>query len=134
MSSAVFHNTATVYNYIGSAGETKLYKRTVLKYVKSEVTLSENDGGTDNKAVLFIPIYGKRSEVFLSPDEWREAPSYEGYYTLMPGDFFVLGTAGESYPPSGSFTVVSCSLFNEGTRRIQHIKAIGKIIILKEST
>jgi len=112
MSSALFHDTVTVY----LPHENGTYAKRVIPRVKTLFTVAAENGKT--KATVYIPLWGKRSLRYL-PEAWDGRPDR---FTVRPLDRLLCRGAEEDIPPENALTVRTVICRQSGSRRLWHLE------------
>ena len=112
MSSALFHETVTLYLLDGSGA----YARRVIHRVKTVLTKASETGKT--KATVYIPLWGKRSLRYL-PDNWNGRGDR---FTVRPDDRLVCREEEEDMPPENALTVRTVICRKSGSHRLWHLE------------
>ena len=84
--------------------------------------------------LLYLPLFGKRSLRYVPPEEFAAKESREKLFTVALQDRLCYGICTEDAPPGGAFTVSSVTAWNQGSRRIRHLKITGTIPSAEENT
>ncbi len=112
MSSALFHDTVTVY----LPDENGACARRVIRRVKTLFTQTAENGKT--KATVYIPLWGRRSLRYL-PNAWDGRADR---FTVRPLDLLLCREAEEDIPPEDALTVRSVICRKSGSHRLWHLE------------
>ena len=113
MSNALFDDTVTLYCRDGNEA--------LHRFAIPMVRLSRVGTGETGvcEAEIYLPLYGRRSLRYLSPDVWEGRP---GTFTVRPGDRIVCRPIRDPAPPENALTVRSIGYGLAGSRRLRHLK------------
>ena len=122
MSTAPFRDVVTLYHKVGVTTVSRTIP--VVRCLVTNAVPPEK-----SKAVVYIPLYGKRSIQYLPHEQFVQMPDKS--FTVQAGDKFVCRARSGS-EPNDCFVVSSVTVNNHGSTRLRHIKIIGSIPPVEE--